>query len=218
MAVDIVETEPDATGLEWDAFLEAHEHGSFYHRHGWRRLNQVQLGHDCIYLVARDGDSITGILPLVLTNSRLFGRILCSLPFVNFGGPVAVDAGTTRRLLEAAQEHASRLRANYLEVRCAEPLETDLPVSLHKISMTLELEADPDLLWNRFASKHRTNIRRVYKDGLTVAAGGEELLPDFFCRDATLMARSRDAALRSRVLQGHRRCISGSDSHLRLPP
>ena len=72
MAVDIVETEPDATGLEWDAFLEAHEHGSFYHRHGWRRLNQVQLGHDCIYLVARDGDSITGIGPLVLKRDYVY--------------------------------------------------------------------------------------------------------------------------------------------------
>jgi len=189
MAIDIVQTESDASGREWDAFLDVHQHGSFYHRYGWRRLNQVQLGHTCLYLEARDGHSVTGILPLVLTKSRIFGRILCSLPFVNFGGPLAVDAGTTQRLLKAAQEHASRLRANYLEVRCAEPLETDLPVSLHKVSMTLDLEPDPDLLWNKFASKHRTNIRRVYKDGFAVKSGGRELLPQFY---AVMQKSSRE--------------------------
>ena len=66
--------------------------------------------------------------------------------------------------------------------RCAVP-SCSTPIcrcQLHKVSMTLELEADPDQLWNKFASEARTNIRRVYKDGLTVTAGGRELLPAFY--------------------------------------
>ena len=179
MAVEMIETRPDASGHEWDTFLRAHQHSSFYHCFGWRRLNQEQLGHKSVYLEARSGGSVVGILPLVLTNSRLLGRILCSMPFVNYGGPLAVDAETTQRLLEEAQRHATRIRANYLEIRCAAPLEADLPVQLHKVSMTLALEADPEMLWSKFTSKHRTNIRRAYKDGLTVVAGGLELLSEF---------------------------------------
>ena len=180
MSVDIVETGLDGSGREWDSFLDAHQLGSFYHRYGWRHLNQTQLGHACTYLEARVGGAITGVLPLVLTSSRIFGRILCSLPFVNYGGPVAVDVETTRLLIQAARERASRLRVDYLELRCSAVLDTDLPVSTHKVSMTLELEADPEQLWNAFTPKHRKNIRRVYKDGLAVIAGGPELLPAFY--------------------------------------
>jgi FemAB-related protein (PEP-CTERM system-associated) len=72
------------------------------------------------------------------------------------------------------------LAADYLELRCAEPLETDLPASLQKVSMTLDLNPDPEQLWAKFASKHRTNVRRVYKDGFAVKSGGRELLPEFY--------------------------------------
>ncbi len=180
MGADVTAIPRDASGRAWDEFVDAHPQGSFYHCYAWRRLIEARLGHTCIYFEARVDGRVTGVLPLVLTNSRIFGCILCSLPFVNFGGPVATDVETTRLLIEAAREHAARLRVDYLELRCNAPLDTDLPVSVQKVSMTLELQPDPDRLWNGFASKHRTNIRRVYKDGLVVTGGGRELLPEFY--------------------------------------
>ena len=152
MGAAIVEARPNNSGQDWDSFLEAHQHGSFYHRFAWKRLNEERLGHSTIYLEARDGSQVTGVLPLVLTRSRIFGRILCSMPFVNFGGPVAVDAETSSQLVRAAQDRASRLGVDYLELRCATPLETDMPASLQKVSMTLHLEPDPDQLWKRVTS------------------------------------------------------------------
>lgn len=180
MGLGIVETRTEAATGEWDAFVGARPDGSFYHCRGWQRLNEAHFGHSTLYLEARDGQDLTGVLPLVLTRSRIFGRILCSMPFVNYGGPVAVDAEATRLLIEAAQERAAQLHVDYLELRCAAPLDTDMLASLHKVSMTIELQPDPDTLWNGFSSKHRTAIRRVYKDGLAVKSGGRELLPIFY--------------------------------------
>lgn len=179
-AAEVIESGSDASGLEWDAFIRAQPAGSFYHCHGWKRLNEQHFGHATLYLEARVAGDVVGVLPLVLTRSRIFGRILCSMPFVNYGGPIAVDSATSGRLIQAARDHAGRLRADYLELRCASPLDTDLQVSTQKVSMTLDLEADPEQLWNRFSSKHRTAIRRVYKDGLVVSSGGAELLPEFY--------------------------------------
>jgi FemAB-related protein (PEP-CTERM system-associated) len=180
MGVEITEARSDSSGQQWDAFLETQPTGSFYHCHGWKQLNEGHLGHSAIFLEARDGGSLVGVLPLVLTRSRIFGRILCSMPFVNYGGPVAVDAGVTRQLIDVAQARARLEGVDYLELRCAALLDTDMVCALHKISMTIDLAADPDQLWNNFTSKHRTNIRRVYKDGFTVKSGGGELLPDFY--------------------------------------
>lgn len=170
----------EATAAVWDAFIATEPGGSFYHRYGWKALNERHLHHVAVYLEARRGTALTGVLPLVLTRSRIFGRILCSMPFVNYGGPVAMDDATAQQLMGVAMEQAMRLRADYLELRCAAPFDTPMQVATHKISMTIMLDPDPDVLWNRFSSKHRTAIRRVYKDGLTVASGGHELLPEFY--------------------------------------
>ena len=164
----------------WNLFVANHAAGSFYHLYEWQGINQGALGHETLYLIAKDGDVVRGVLPLIFVRSRLFGRFLCSMPFVNFGGPCSSDANSSEALLKAAMDKANELRADYLELRCTEQLTTSLPVSHRKISMSLELAADPDTIWNAFSSKHRTTIRRTYKNDLEVIAGGTELLPTFY--------------------------------------
>ncbi len=62
--------------------------GSFYHLHEWSGINQHALRNPSFNLIARAGGEIRGVLPLTLVASPLFGRVLCSMPFVNYGGPV----------------------------------------------------------------------------------------------------------------------------------
>lgn len=164
----------------WDAYTLANPHASFYHRYAWKRLNEQALGHRTFYLAAVDGDALTGIFPLVLVQSRLFGRILCSMPFVNYGGPCARDAATTERLTESAIRIADAERVDYLEIRSLHALPGDLRSSLHKVSMTIALQSDSEALWSAFTSKHRTAIRRAYKNDLHAAQGGLELVDDFY--------------------------------------
>lgn len=180
MTVEIAEAQSGQSGAEWDAFVASQPHGSFYHRFGWKRLNESTLGHSTVYIEARRQGALVGVLPLVLTRSRIFGRILCSMPFVNLGGPVAADADTAMRLVSYAQARAERLGVDYMELRCPAPLDIGLQASLQKVSMTLALDPDPDRLWNGFSSKHRNAIRRVYKDGLEVKSGTHELLQEFY--------------------------------------
>lgn len=165
---------------EWDGFLAGQPQGSFYHLYGWTGINHAEFGHRTTCLTALGDGAICGILPLVHVHSRIFGRVVCSMPFVNYGGIVASDATAEARLLEAAKQTAAECVADYLEVRSARQLSTDMQVSLRKVSLTLPLNSDPDVLWSGFASKHRTNIRRVYKRGVTVESGGAELLDDFY--------------------------------------
>jgi FemAB-related protein (PEP-CTERM system-associated) len=164
----------------WNAYAAGHAAGTFYHLHEWSRINRELFGHESHMLAAMAGGNVVGILPLTLVKSRLFGRILCSMPFVNYGGPCATSPAIAAQLVDAARVRSVALKANYLELRCAAPLDTDMTASTRKISMTLKLAADPEVLWNKYSSKHRTNIRRSYKNGLTVKSGGLDLLPTFY--------------------------------------
>lgn len=167
---------PDA----WNAYVGAHPGGTFYHLHEWSGINRDLFGHRSHLLTAQTAGRIVGALPLTLVTSPLFGRILCSMPFVNYGGPLADTADAAARLVARARQLAASGRANYLELRCAAALDTDIPASTRKISMALPLQPDPEKLFEKYSSKHRTNIRRSFKNDLAVKSGGRELLPAFY--------------------------------------
>jgi len=164
----------------WNGYLQHCPDSNFYQQYEWKAVNEKEFGHRTYFLAASDGDSLCGVFPLVLLQSRLFGRILCSMPFVNFGGPSADNAAIEGALVEQACDIARREHADYLEIRSLHVCNAGLPTSEHKISMTLQLASDPDALWQAFKTKHRTNIRRVYKDEVRVESGHAELLDTFY--------------------------------------
>ncbi len=177
LSVDVA-TAADAS--QWNEFLQQHPQGSYYHLFEWSGINAQALKNPSFNLIAREGARIRGVLPLTLVASPLFGRVLCSMPFVNYGGPVADDPAVTNALVRAACDRARDLNVDYLELRCASTLDTDLPVSTRKISLQIDLAPDPDTLWNAYTSKHRKNVKRAYQNNLQVTSGGKELLDVFY--------------------------------------
>lgn len=164
----------------WNDFVAANPGGTFYHLAQWADINRAALGHKTTLLAASCQGQLQGVMPVTHVSSPFFGRILCSMPFVNYGGPCAATAEAQAALIGAAKALADARRVRYLELRSAAPLETDMTASTHKISMSIDLQSDPDLLWNAYSSKHRTNIRRSYKNELEVTSGGIELLQVFY--------------------------------------
>jgi len=171
-------TENDAE--RWNDFLDGCPDSSFYHLHGWKSINEEYFGHSCYYLAVQKAGEMIGILPLVYVKSRLFGKILCSLPFVNYGGLCCREPEAERRLLAEAQRLVERLGAAYLELRGTREVGERLPTLKHKVSMMLELNPEPETIWAAFKSKQRTEIRRAERNELEVESGGIELLAPFY--------------------------------------
>jgi FemAB-related protein (PEP-CTERM system-associated) len=165
----------------WDQFVLSHPEASGYHTLAWRGLVTRVFGHQTFYLMAKDDhDTVRGVLPLVLTSSRLFGSFLTSLAFFNYGGVLAADQKAAAALLARASELARELGAGHIELRQMAPLETDWPVSRHKVSMRLALPSDPEALFKSYPSKLRSQIRRGQKEGMEVCIGSGELLDDYY--------------------------------------
>jgi FemAB-related protein (PEP-CTERM system-associated) len=184
LAVSVsVETE----GAEWDAFLESHPDATVEHLWGWREVYARAFGHDCVYLAARRGGRVAGVLPLVRHRSWLFGRFVLSLPFFNYAGIVAEDADVARALAEAAEAIGRAHGATHLEFRHRERQLPDLPFQQKKLGFSRPLPESSDALWTSLDRKVRNQVRKAQKDGLTADSGGAELADDFYAVFATNM-------------------------------
>jgi len=166
--------------INWNQYLVNKPESNFYQRYEWKNINEEAFGHKCFYLTAEKDQKIIGVFPIVYIKSKLFGKILSSMPFVNFGSLCTDSPIATDLLLEEAKQLVKKSDADYLEIRSLTSVSDSLPSSLNKVSMTINLDKDPDVIWNGFKTKHRTNIRRVYKDNITVKFGREELLDTFY--------------------------------------
>ena len=131
---------------EWDAFVRGQPHWTAYHLSAWQRVCAEVLGHDTIYLEARNAGSsaLQGVLPLVRVKSRVFGHFLVSIPFVNYGGPLGSDEAI-RSLVQHATTMATRDGVDLLELRSRVALPIDLAVSHRKVSVLLDLPDSVDL-------------------------------------------------------------------------
>ena len=167
----------ESSPSEWDSFVRSQGDSTHFHLAGWMRVMQSALGHECIYLAARDDrDGIVGVLPLVRVKSVIFGHFLVSMPFLNYGGPLG-DEASVKALTEAAVQLADRDAVKLLQLRSRVPLPIALPVSHQKVTTLLDLPDDADQLWESFPSKLRTKIRRPEKDGVEVRFGTDQIEP-----------------------------------------
>ena len=171
----------DVDAERWDGYVESNSAVSAYHRRGWIDLIGRAFGHETRCLACVSGDSITGVLPLVLMRSRLFGKFAVSLPFLNAGGVVADDPESAGCLLDAAIEIARERRADYLELRHTERRFPKLGERRHRVAMTLSLQDSSESQWLSLDRKIRNQVRKAEKSSLTASIGGLELVDDFYC-------------------------------------
>jgi FemAB-related protein (PEP-CTERM system-associated) len=174
-AVAAVEQSEEA----WTAYVSKQSRTTGYHEWPWRNVFARVFGAEPIYISARRAGQIVGVLPMVFLDSWLFGRALISLPYLNYGGVLADDPTVERVLFDHALQIAREKRCRHLELRHVERRFADLPCKRHKVTMLLPLQPSA-ALWNVVDRKVRNQVRKAQKSDLTCAAGGAEVLDQFY--------------------------------------
>jgi FemAB-related protein (PEP-CTERM system-associated) len=140
------------------------------------------MGHTPYCLEAVEDGQTRGFLALAYVKSFLFGRFLVSLPYLNYGGPVADDDAVSELLIDRAVELADDLSVRYLELRhelpIAHPQLKDTRTD--KVNMRLDLPATPGTLWDELDAKVRNQVRKGQKSDLVVSWGGRDQLSAFY--------------------------------------
>lgn len=163
----------------WREFTEFSACATLFHSIEWRELIQKSTGHRPFYLMAEDDGEVYGILPQFLIASRLFGRMLVSMPYLNYGGVCCENAQAEAALLKRAMEIAGEQKATYVELRHLNPLIEELPQNLFKVTYLISLEGGQEAVWKRLHSNVRNKIRKAEKNGIEVEHGNH-LIGDFY--------------------------------------
>jgi len=162
----------------WDAFVQSQDSGTFFHRSGWRSIFRNSFHLDPHYLLAESAGRITGILPLVFQQSRLFGDALVAAPFCVEGGPLAADNESDRLLVSAALALQARTKAPYIEFRSRRAHHAGWSVRKDLYATFAgPLSADDQENLKAIPRKQRAVVRKTLESGLTseVAQGVDDI-------------------------------------------
>ncbi len=151
----------------WDAFVEAAPDATFFHLSGWRKVIETAFKHRTYYLMAERGETITGVLPLTLVKTKLFGASLISNAFCVYGGPVGADVSSMASLEDAAVGLMGQLGVPVLEFRSWAESRRDW-ASKNNLYATFRKSLDPlvDNNLKAIPRKQRAMVRKGIQNGL----------------------------------------------------
>lgn len=174
MAIRVTELDTDSIEA-WEAYVDRHAEGTFFHTLVWRDAVEEAFGHTSQYLTAWREGELAGVFPLTRINSHLVGTILVSVPYAVYGGTLADDAEAHQALLDKAVTIAERIKAQWIDIRSVHPQWTDLPVIKRYVSFRKALPDDCSEVLSGLPRKARAAARQARdRYGLTARfdAGG----------------------------------------------
>lgn len=167
---------------ELDSYLKKSGEAGPYHYIEWLEAVEKAYQHQSRVIAAYRNNEVCGVLPLVRIKPPFIAPQLISLPFCDYGGPVADDNKIREQLLSAAKDLKTREGMNSVEVRVRDPAEeSDNWITGEKVRMILSLPGSSQALFTSFKPKLRSQIRKAEKNGLACSIGmEEELLRRFY--------------------------------------
>jgi FemAB-related protein (PEP-CTERM system-associated) len=153
----------------WDEFVSGHPHGSPFHLIAWKETIEEVFGYQPIYLAAKAGTRIEGVLPLFFVRNPIIGAVLVSSPFAVYGGVLAESLAAGRLLYDYAKWLGRKLSADYIELRNAYPEQClGTPNVSRYVTFVQEVEPDEDALLRSLPKKTRNTVRKALKQPFTM--------------------------------------------------
>ncbi|MEZ4423549.1 MAG: GNAT family N-acetyltransferase [Gemmatimonadota bacterium] len=166
---------PTPAQADWQAYVSAHGSANLYHTLQWRDLIADVFGHAPVFLRARRGERIVGVLPAFRIRFPVLGTKVVSLPYeAGSGGPLADDADVERALLDALVDAARAERARHVELRLLQDAPAlrgagfDVAGSVFHSEVDL---SDGEGVWKRVGRDQVGKMRKAARAGVTVRAG-----------------------------------------------
>jgi len=175
MDVELLKKEDES---KWEEFVLKSKRATYCHLLGWRDAIKESYNHQDLYLVAKDGKEIQGILPAFIIKHPLFGKKIISLPFFTYGGIISQDQKAYRLLIEYLKQYLKGNKYDYFEMRSLTEDKT-FKTELNKATFLIDLRVGAEKIWQRMDKKLRNQIRKTERFKLKFEIG-DEYLSDFY--------------------------------------
>ncbi|MGQ8364666.1 GNAT family N-acetyltransferase [Glaciecola sp. 1036] len=152
---------------QWDDFIESEPASSPYHLFAWTQAVHKAYGYRVYRFTCLVDNKIVAILPVVEMKTLSGKKVLTSLPYCDFAGPIGQSNACellTAHLHDFAQKHSIKI----VEIRtCGEKVDESAISPAAKVRMLLPLPSTSEKLMAQFKSKLRSQIRKAEKNNLT---------------------------------------------------
>lgn len=155
-----------------DAWVLAHGTSSPFHRPKWLKAIEAGTGQQAFCLITETNGEITGLLPLHLIHSPLFGRALVSSGFAVGGGILSDSDVATEQLAAAAWAMAESYSCPTAELRGgALPGGAWIEKCDAHANFARALTNDDDTELLAIPRKQRAEVRKGLESGLSIETG-----------------------------------------------
>jgi FemAB-related protein (PEP-CTERM system-associated) len=162
--------------IRWNKFVENHSEANCFHLYEWKYCFEKAYGLKTLYFEVCSDNDIVGILPLTLIGIKGM-RYAISLPFCNYGGPLAVSKDIDDLLINEAK--------CMIKARCkgVKGIELRKIVTMGSqsgyVSLLRELPDRSEVLWKSLRTKERNQVRKAERSGLRIC-WGKVYLDEFY--------------------------------------
>ncbi|MCX9084520.1 MAG: GNAT family N-acetyltransferase [Candidatus Methanoperedens sp.] len=146
-----------------------------WHSLEWKQILEKEYSYKPFYLLAKENDTVCGVLPLFQIKSMVTGNRLVSLPFSYYCGIVTSSVDVQIKLVNEAQELANKLNCNYLELKMQKPLQEDVILKTRLLETTyyytsiLKLYEDSNENWKKLDTRRtRWAINKAKRSGVEI--------------------------------------------------
>jgi FemAB-related protein (PEP-CTERM system-associated) len=153
----------------WDEFVLEHPQGSPFHLIAWKKTIEEAFGYEPVYLAAKTGSQIEGVLPLFFVRNPIIGRVLVSSPFAVYGGILAESSAAGQLLYDHANWLGRKRSADYLELRNAYPEQClGEPNVSRYVTFVRDVVPNEEALFSSLSPKIRNKVRKAMKQQFTI--------------------------------------------------
>lgn len=169
----------------WDEYVKRHPNSTPYHLTAYTLTTSQAYALSSTNLVAKQNNTVVGILPICIVKSLTLKKSFCSLPYCDTTACLSNSNEITELLITKGKDLLKVNGIENWEYRdCADIEEInshqkDL-VQTGKVRMILPLPASSEVLFTNFTAKLRNQIRKAKKNDLTATINSPQCMKEFY--------------------------------------